>query len=277
MPAARGARRLQDVVTPITRAREGAEDGGEVRIAGSERHGGAAPDPVLHVDVADARAVGVDLFRGVESERSAIADVVVDAELRSQIGDETRQAPRGKVRLERHAQPEPVQLGSQGSERAQGVGFLLRRLDASGIHQRNHQRADAERRACLANRTQVAQALLTLLAGRLVERGVHEEIAGERADRDAVARLESRDLPPARLGHERILVQALGVERPFHQAETGRRRERELVAPMRPGERLDLALHRRREPALHEANARSGHYRPFAVQPPSTKRSVPVT
>src|SRR3546814_9318220 len=73
---------------------------------------------------------------------------------------------------------------------------------------------------------------------------------------------------------QRVLVQPILVEGPFHQADAEPVGGWKLALPVLPGKGLDHAVDPVAQPALHETDI---HYSPFAAQPPSTKTSLPVT
>ena len=162
-------------------------------------------------------------------------------------------------------------------------GFGLRRRSRCCRYRpAEHDELDAEAAQDASTRSSSRQRSLAL-AVRLPERRLHEEVAGERADVNAVCGGQVDDLAPPVSGHQRILAQPLVVERPFDQSRGRARGAGKFVAPVVPREGLNLAVDLRRQPALHEADASLSsrvplaNARPFAVQPPSTNSSCPVT
>src|SRR5262245_57945128 len=75
-----GAGRLQKVLSPIAGLLDQPNGLGEIRRACSQRHSGAAEQPVLHMHVENARRVSRNLLGGIMAERGAVAAVVIDAE-----------------------------------------------------------------------------------------------------------------------------------------------------------------------------------------------------
>src|SRR5882757_8092019 len=97
---------------------------------------------------------------------------------------------------------------------------------------------------------------------------------------------KSQDFPSPGFGHKRVFAQMLLIDGPFHPAQAEGIRPGEFLTPFIPGERLDLSLNQCRQPSLHEADAFAWRLhglspvliaRPFAVHPPSTNNSWPVT
>ena len=72
----------------------------------------------------------------------------------------------------------------------------------------------------------------------------------------------------ARGDYQGIFRQPVMVQGPFHQGNTQLLCGGEFLAPMLPGKGLDLAVHLRRQPALHESDLvhRYPCTSPFTVQ-----------
>jgi hypothetical protein len=122
------------------------------------------------------------------------------------------------------------------------------------------------------------------LAIRLPERRLHEAIAGQARRLQPVAAREFDDLLLSGCGVQRIFAQPILVDGPFDPGQAERAGAGKFLAPFIPREGLDLAVDHGRQPSLHKADAFERRHglpsliaRPFAVQPPSTNNSWPVT